>query len=531
MAPKVLVSDKLSETAVQIFRDRGIEVDFRPELGKDKDALAAVIGEYDVLAIRSATRVTPTILENAHKLKVIARAGIGTDNIDKDAASKKGVIVMNTPFGNMITTAEHAIAMMFAVARQIPEASASTHAGKWEKSKFMGVELTNKTLGVIGAGNIGGIVCDRARGLKMKVVAYDPFLSAEKAEKMQVEKVELDELLARADFITLHVPFTEQTKNILSRENLAKTKKGVRIINCARGGLVDEEALADALKAGHVAGAAFDVFSQEPATENPLFGLPNVVCTPHLGAATTEAQENVALQVAEQMSNYLLTGAVENALNMPSVTAEEAKIMGPWISLSGHLGNFIGQLTDEPIKAINILYDGAASQMNLEALNCAVVAGIMKTVTPDVNMVSAPVIAKERGVKISTTSQDKSGVFDGYVKVTVVTDKRERSIGGTVFSDGKPRFIQIKGINIDAEVGRHMLYTTNDDIPGIIGTLGQTMGENGVNIANFTLGRSAAGGEAIALLYLDAQPEEAVLQKLKATGMFQQVKPLEFDVA
>ncbi len=531
MAPKVLVSDKLSETAVQIFRDRGIEVDFRPELGKDKDALAAVIGDYDGLAIRSATRVTPTILENAHKLKVIARAGIGTDNIDKDAASKKGVIVMNTPFGNMITTAEHAIAMMFAVARQIPEASASTHAGKWEKSKFMGVELTNKTLGVIGAGNIGGIVCDRARGLKMKVAAYDPFLSAEKAEKMQVEKVELDELLARADFITLHVPFTEQTKNILSRENLAKTKKGVRIINCARGGLVDEEALADALKAGHVAGAAFDVFSQEPATENPLFGLPNVVCTPHLGAATTEAQENVALQVAEQMSNYLLTGAVENALNMPSVTAEEAKIMGPWISLSGHLGNFIGQLTDEPIKAINILYDGAASQMNLEALNCAVVAGIMKTVTPDVNMVSAPVIAKERGVKISTTSQDKSGVFDGYVKVTVVTDKRERSIGGTVFSDGKPRFIQIKGINIDAEVGRHMLYTTNDDIPGIIGTLGQTMGENGVNIANFTLGRSAAGGEAIALLYLDAQPEEAVLQKLKATGMFQQVKPLEFDVA
>ena len=301
MAPKVLVSDKLSETAVQIFRDRGIEVDFRPELGKDKDSLAAVIGEYDGLAIRSATRVTPTILENAHKLKVIARAGIGTDNIDKDAASKKGVIVMNTPFGNMITTAEHAIAMMFAVARQIPEASASTHAGKLEKSKFMGVELTNKTLGVIGAGNIGGIVCDRARGLKMKVVAYDPFLSAEKAEKMQVEKVELDELLARADFITLHVPFTEQTKNILSRENLAKTKKGVRIINCARGGLVDEEALADALKAGHVAGAAFDVFSQEPATENPLFGLPNVVCTPHLGAATTEAQENVALQVAEQM--------------------------------------------------------------------------------------------------------------------------------------------------------------------------------------------------------------------------------------
>ncbi|MEX0340530.1 MAG: phosphoglycerate dehydrogenase, partial [Arenibacterium sp.] len=346
--PKVLVSDKLSETAVQIFRDRGIDVDFMPDLGKDKEKLAEVIGNYDGLAIRSATKVTPTILDKATNLKVIGRAGIGTDNIDKDAASKKGVIVMNTPFGNMITTAEHAIAMMFAVARQIPEASTSTHAGKWEKSRFMGVELTNKVLGVIGAGNIGGIVCDRARGLKMKVLAYDPFLSEEKAQKMGVEKVELDDLLGRADFISLHVPLTDQTRNILSRDALEKTKPGIRIINCARGGLVDEEALAELLKSGHVAGAAFDVFSVEPAKENPLFDLPNVVCTPHLGAATTEAQENVALQVAEQMSNYLLTGAVENALNMPSVTAEEAKVMGPWLKLAGHLGSFIGQMTDEP---------------------------------------------------------------------------------------------------------------------------------------------------------------------------------------
>ena len=382
MAPKVLVSDKLSETAVQIFRDRGIDVDFLPDVGKDKEKLAEIIGQYDGLAIRSATKVTPTILEAATKLKVVGRAGIGTDNVDKEAASKKGVIVMNTPFGNMITTAEHAIAMMFAVARQIPEASASTHAGKWEKSKFMGTELTSKTLGVIGAGNIGGIVCDRARGLKMKVVAYDPFLGQEKADKMGVEKVELDELLARADFITLHVPLTDQTRNILSKENLEKTKKGVRIINCARGGLVDEGALAELLTSGHVAGAAFDVFSVEPAKENALFGLPNVVCTPHLGAATTEAQENVALQVAEQMSNYLLTGAVENALNMPSVTAEEAKVMGPWIKLADHLGSFVGQMTDEPLKAINILYDGVAAGMNLDALNCAVIAGIMKRSNP-----------------------------------------------------------------------------------------------------------------------------------------------------
>ncbi len=531
MPPKVLISDELSDAAVQIFRDRGIEVDFQPKLGKDKEKLAEIIGNYDGLAIRSATKVTAALLEKATNLKVVGRAGIGVDNVDREAASKKGVIVMNTPFGNMITTAEHAIAMMFAVARQIPEASASTHAGKWEKSKFMGVELTAKTLGVIGAGNIGGIVCDRAKGLKMKVVAYDPFLSEEKAEKMGVEKVELDELLARADFITLHVPLTDSTRNILSKENLEKTKPGVRIINCARGGLVDEAALAEMLKSGRVAGAAFDVFSVEPATENPLFGLPNVVCTPHLGASTTEAQENVALQVAEQMANYLLDGAVENALNMPSMTAEEAKVMGPWVKLAEYLGGFIGQMTDEPIKAINITYDGVASKMNLKALDCAVVAGIMQKANPDVNMVSAPVIAKERGVQISTTTQDKSGVFDGYVKVTVVTEARERSIAGTVFSDGKPRFIQIKGINVDAEVGRHMLYTTNKDVPGIIGKLGTLLGDNKVNVANFTLGRSAAGGEAIAIAYLDEALDPKVVAELEKTGLFQQVKPLEFTVA
>ncbi|ETD78135.1 phosphoglycerate dehydrogenase [Rhodobacter capsulatus] len=531
MAPKVLISDELSDAAVQIFRDRGIEVDFQPKLGKDKEKLAEIIGNYDGLAIRSATKVTAALLEKATNLKVVGRAGIGVDNVDKEAASKKGVIVMNTPFGNMITTAEHAIAMMFAVARQIPEASASTHAGKWEKSKFMGVELTAKTLGVIGAGNIGGIVCDRAKGLKMKVIAYDPFLSEEKAEKMGVEKVELEELLRRADFITLHVPLTDSTRNILSRENLAKTKPGVRIINCARGGLVDEEALAEMLKSGHVAGAAFDVFSVEPAETNPLFNLPNVVCTPHLGASTSEAQENVALQVAEQMANYLLDGAVENALNMPSMTADEARVMGPWVKLAEYLGAFIGQMTDEPITAINVTYDGTASTMNLRALECAVIAGIMSRVNPDVNMVSAPVIAKERGIQLSTTTQDKSGVFDGYIKITVVTDKRERSIAGTCFSDGKPRFIQIKGINVDAEVGRHMLYTTNKDVPGIIGKLGTLLGENKVNLANFTLGRAAAGGEAIAIAYLDEALDAKVVSELEATGLFQQVKPLEFNIA
>ncbi|MDP3861219.1 MAG: phosphoglycerate dehydrogenase [Phaeovulum sp.] len=531
MAPRVLVSDKLSETAVQIFRDRGVEVDYLPDLGKDKEKLLAVIGQYDGLAIRSATKVTEKILAAATRLKVIGRAGIGVDNVDIPAASKKGVIVMNTPFGNSVTTAEHAIAMMFAVARQLPEASASTHAGKWEKNRFMGVELFNKTLGVIGAGNIGGIVCDRALGLRMKVIAYDPFLSDERAQKMGVTKVELDELLARADFITLHVPMTEKTRNILSREAIAKMKKGVRIINCARGGLVDEAALQEALSAGQVAGVALDVFATEPATESPLFGMPNVVCTPHLGASTTEAQENVALQVAEQMSDYLLTGAVQNALNMPSVTAEEAAVMGPWLKLAAHLGAFVGQMTDEPIRAINILYDGAVAEMNLAALNAAAIAGIMRATNPDVNMVSAPVIARERGIQIATTRQEKSGAFDAYIKLTVVTETRERSVAGTCFADGKPRFIQIKGINIDAEVGAHMLYTTNRDVPGIIGTLGGTMGKHGVNIANFTLGRAKAGGDAIAILYLDEPLKPAVIAELQATGLFQQVKPLQFEVA
>ncbi|MFZ8940981.1 MAG: phosphoglycerate dehydrogenase, partial [Gemmobacter sp.] len=402
--------------------------------------------------------------------------------------------------------------------------------GKWEKARFMGVELCNKTLGVIGAGNIGAIVCDRALGLRMKVVAFDPFLSEERAQKMGVQKVELDELLARADIITLHAPLTDKTRNILSAEAIARTKPGVRIVNCARGGLVDEAALAAAIRAGHVAGAAFDVFEVEPATDSPLFGLPNVVCTPHLGASTLEAQENVALQVAEQMADYLLTGAVQNALNMPSVTAEEAAVMGPWLRLAGHLGSFAGQMTDEPIKAINILHDGVAAGMNLAALDCATIAGILRASNPQVNMVSAPLIARERGVQVSTTRQAKSGAFDGYIKLTVVTDRRERSVAGTVFSDGKPRFIQIKGITIDAEIGRHMLYTTNEDVPGVIGLLGMTMSKNGVNIANFTLGRAGVGAEAIAILYLDEPAPRKVVETLESTGVFGQVRPLEFEI-
>src|SRR6476469_3556770 len=351
--PRVLISDALSPAAVQIFKDRGVEVDFQPNLGKDKDKLAEIIGNYDGLAIRSATKATAKILEKATNLKVIGRAGIGVDNVEIPAATARGVIVMNTPFGNSITTAEHAIALMFAVARQLPAADASTQAGKWEKNRFMGVEITGKVLGIVGCGNIGSIVADRAIGLKMRVIAFDPFLSPERALELGVEKVELDDLLARAEIITLHTPMTPQTKNILSREALAKTKKGVRIINCARGGLLDEAALADGIKSGHIAGAALDVFETEPAVDSPLFGLENVVCSPHLGAATAEAQENVALQVAEQMSDFLLTGAVTNAINMASVSAEEAPRLKPYLELCRLLGAFAGQLTQAREGAIS----------------------------------------------------------------------------------------------------------------------------------------------------------------------------------
>ncbi|WEX76929.1 phosphoglycerate dehydrogenase [Sinorhizobium numidicum] len=530
MAPRVLVSDELSETAVQIFRDRGVEVDFQPKLGKDKENLAEIIGNYDGLAIRSATKVTEKLIAAATNLKVVGRAGIGVDNVDIPAASRRGIIVMNTPFGNSITTAEHAIALMFAVARQLPAADGSTQAGKWEKSKFMGVEITGKVLGVIGAGNIGSIVCARAIGLKMHVVAYDPFLSKERAEEMGVVKVELDELLAQADFITLHVPLTDRTRNILNAEAIAKTKPGVRIINCARGGLVDEKALAEALKSGHVAGAGFDVFEVEPATESPLFGLPNVVCTPHLGASTTEAQENVALQVAEQMSDYLVKGAVSNAINMPSITAEEAPILKPFIRLADVLGAFVGQVTESAIKEIEILYDGSTAAMNTKALTSAVLAGLIRPQVADVNMVSAPIMIKEKGIILSEVKRDKTGVFDGYIKLTVRTANQTRSVAGTVFSDGKPRFIQIKGINLDADVGTHMVYITNTDVPGMIGFIGTTLGDANVNIANFQLGRDKAGGDAIALLYVDGPVSEIVLDKLRANPAVRQAKPLVFNI-
>jgi D-3-phosphoglycerate dehydrogenase len=528
MGSKVLISDALSPAAVQIFKDRGIEVDFQPNLGKDKEKLAAIIGGFDGLAIRSATKVSAKILEQAKNLKVIGRAGIGVDNVDIPAATARGIIVMNTPFGNSITTAEHAITLMLALARQIPQADASTQAGKWEKNRFMGVEITGKTLGVIGCGNIGSIVADRAIGLKMKVIAFDPFLSPERAVDLGVEKVELDELLRRSDFITLHTPLTEKTKNIIGAEALAKTRPGVRIINCARGGLVDEKALAVALESGKVAGAAFDVFSTEPATENPLFGHPNVVCTPHLGAATTEAQENVALQVAEQMSEYLLRGAISNAVNFPSITAEEAPKLKPFIALAERLGSFAGQLTDTGIRKVQIVYEGAVAQMKTRALTSAAIAGLLRPMLQDINVVSAPIVAKERGIVVEEVTREAEGDYDSLITVTVETEQQSRFVAGTVFADGRPRIVNIKGIRMDAEFGVSMIYITNLDKPGFIGRFSSTLGEAGINIATFHVGREAPGGNAIALIEIDGELSADVLAKVRALPQVQQAKTLHF---
>src|SRR6202142_3253443 len=443
--PKVLIADSLSPAAVAIFKERGVDADVKTGLSKEE--LLKIVEQYDGIAIRSATKLTADVLKAAKNLKVIGRAGIGVDNVDIPAATAAGVIVMNTPFGNSITTAEHAISLMLALARELPAANASTQAGKWEKNRFMGVEITGKVLGLIGAGNIGSIVADRAKGLKMRVIAFDPYLSPERAADMGVEKVELNDLLARADFVTLHTPLTNETRNIISADAIGRMKKGTRLINCARGGLVDEAAVKAALDSGQLAGAAFDVFEEEPATSNLLFGNEKVVSTPHLGASTSEAQENVALQVAEQISDYLLTGAITNALNMPSITADEAHRVKPWIALAEKLGLFAGQLTDTSILGVDILCEGTAGSLNTRALTQAALAGLLKPALADVNMVNAPVVAKERGIKVSETRRDQQGVYEGYIKITVSADSMTRSVSGTVFSNGRPRLIQIKNIN------------------------------------------------------------------------------------
>ncbi len=523
--PKVLISDKMSPRAAEIFQARGITVDVKP--GMSPEELTACIGAYDGLAIRSATKPKGAILEAATNLKVIGRAGIGVDNVDVATATQRGIVVMNTPFGNSITTAEHAVAMMMALARQIPDANASTHAGKWEKSRFMGVELMNKTLGVIGCGNIGAVVADRALGLKMKVVAFDPYLSPERAADLGVEKVTLEEVFRRADFISLHTPLTDTTRDIINAESMAQMKPGVRIINCARGGLVDEAALAQALRDGKVAGAALDVFAEEPAQENPLFGLENVICTPHLGASTSEAQENVAVQVAEQMADFLLTGAVTNAINMPSVSAEDAPRLKPYLALAGQLGGFAGQITESGLQEVVLEFQGDVAHLNTKPLVATALQGLLAPLLDSVNMVNAPVLARERDIHIKEVRSEEAGAYHTLMRLSVTSESQTRSVAGTLFS-GCPRITEINDIPIDAEVGPHMLFVRNLDKPGFIGGLGQALGEGGINIATFHLGRAEAGGDAVALIQVDQPLDPATLDRVQALDLVVQARTLSF---
>ena len=524
---KVLIADKMDSRAAAIFRDRGIHVDEKPGLSPDE--LAEIIGGYDGLAVRSSTRVTAPVMDSAlPRLKVIGRAGIGVDTIDVPAASALGIVVMNTPFGNSITTAEHAIAMLFALAREIPQADQSTQSGKWEKSRFMGVELAGKTLGLIGCGNIGSIVADRAHGLKMKVVAYDPFLSPERAVELGVDKVELDELLGRADFITLHTPLTDQTRGILSREALAKTKPGVRIVNCARGGLIDEAALKEALETGHVAGAALDVFSEEPAKDNVLFGTRGLICTPHLGASTTEAQVNVAIQVAEQMADFLLLGGISNAVNVPSLSAEEAPRLRPYMALAEKLGRLVGQVVGADIRSIDVEVEGHAAELNMKPITGAVLGGVMSNWSDTVNMVNAPYLAKERGLDVREIRSNQEGDYHTLVAVTASTDAGPRRVEGTLFGNRAPRLVSIFGIGVEAELTGQMIYMVNTDEPGFIGALGTALGEHEVNIATFNLGRREEGGEAVALVSVDDPITADLAAELHRLPGVREVIPLSF---
>jgi D-3-phosphoglycerate dehydrogenase len=524
--PKVLIADKMSPRAGDEFKARGIEVDVKT--GMSGDELKACIGDYDGIAVRSAAKVTAGVIAAAPRLKVIGRAGIGVDNIDCTAATAHGAVVMNTPLGNAITTAEHAIALMFALAREIPAANESTQAGKWEKSRFIGVELTGKTLGIIGCGTIGSIVADRALGLKMKVIAYDPYLSSERAEDVGVEKVEFDELLGRVDFISIHTPLTDSTRGLIDKAAIARMKKGVRIINCARGGIVVEEALKEALESGQVAGAALDVYVEEPARDNPLFGMEHLVATPHLGASTSEAQENVAVQIARQMADYLLEGVVVNALNLPSVSAEELPRLQPYMRLAGELGRFAGQLTETGLCKVIIEYEGHAAELNTKPLTAVALEGLLAPMMESVNMVNAPLIARERDIEVSEVRNERAGDYQSMIRLTVVTERGKREVAGTLFGGNKPRIVEINGMPIEAELGPHMLFIRNQDRPGFIGRLGTMLSEHNVNIATFHLGRTAAGGDAIALIQVDNPITLEVIEQVRAIPLVMQAKALSF---
>ncbi len=514
--PKILVSDKLSEAGLKILKDgTGLEVDVKT--GMKPDELKKIIGEYDGLIIRSGTKVTADLISAADKLKIVGRAGIGVDNVDTEAASKRGIIVENTPGGNVVTTAEHAIAMMFAVARKIPQATGSMKDGKWEKTKFVGSELYNKTLGIVGVGNIGKIVADRALGLKMKVIAFDPFLSSETAAKMGVELVELNDLFARADFISIHTPLNDKTRNLIDRPAFAKMRKGVYIINCARGGIVNEDALVGAIQEGIVAGAALDVFVEEPIKpDHPLLKLEQVVCTPHLGASTDEAQENVAIEVAEQMVDYFVRGVVRNAVNFPSISSELMSVLQPYLSLAEKLGKFQGQLADSSPQEITIEYSGEIAAYPSASLTVSVLKGILEPLLEDVsvNYVNAPFIAKERGIKVIESKASEQHDFKSLIRVTVQYAKGSHSVSGTIFGKKNPRIVRIDDFYLEVAPEGTILVIHNQDRPGVVGNIGTLLGKNQVNISRMQLGLGKTQGEAIALYNVDSSAPKTIVEEI-----------------
>jgi D-3-phosphoglycerate dehydrogenase len=522
---KVLVSDNISSKGVEILRNAGLEVDVKT--GLKPDELKSIIGEYHALIVRSATKATADIIEAAKNLKVIGRAGSGLDNVDKAAASKKGIVVMNTPGGNTVTTAEHTIAMIFAAARKIPQANASMSQGLWEKKKFMGVELFNKTLGVVGLGNIGGEVAKRAQGLGMTVIAYDPFLSEEKAKQMGIKKMEIADVIKNADIITVHTPLTAETKYVINKDSIKTMKDDVYIINCARGGIVNEKDLYDALESGKVAGAALDVFEKEPPENNPLVGHEKVVCTPHLGASTQEAQENVALAVAEQIVDYLVNGTIRNAVNFPSIPADQVATLQPYITLAEKLGGFAAQIFEGGITEITIEYKGEAALLNTSPITIGAVKGLLNPILLEtVNFVNAPFIAKERGIEVKETKTSDAGDYQSLITLIVKSPKNQLSVSGTLFSKKDARVVKIDDFTVEIVPEGCMLFMHNNDKPGVIGNIGGLLGKNNINIARMHFGRESAGGIAISVVNIDTCVTPATLEEIKKLPNILDVKEI-----
>lgn len=512
--PKVWVADKMSQRAIEVFIARGIEVDYQPNLSVKEQTNIA--GQYDGIVVRSSTILKDELFYAASKVKVIGRAGIGVDNIDVEGCSRRGIVVMNTPFGNTITTAELAVAHIVAAARQIPQATASTKAGKWEKSAFMGMELTGKKAGVVGAGNIGAIVCDRLKGLHMSVFVYDPYISDERAEAMGVSKVaSVAELASMVDVLTIHVPLMDATKHLINADILGRMKKGAIVVNCARGGIVDEKALYKVCKSGHLRAAALDVFEQEPAKDNMLFKLNNVTFTPHIGACSDEAQENVAVQIAEQMSDYLLSGSISNAVNVPSLTEEEAKALAPYMGLARSMGEFMGQMMRPGYDKISLTFEGKVSKLNRQPLKSALLTGLLSHSMDELNAVNVQVLAKERGIEIDEISRESSHNFSSLMRLDVWGDEGARCISGTVFDGQKPRLVSIDECELEMAPQGRILFIENQDKPGVIAAIGLVLAKASINIADFRLGRREGKAEAVALVAIDSEPNPAVIKEIE----------------